>query len=81
MFTPLPCLRFVTTLKVTGAKSFAEWFAALDITARTKVTVAIARIEQGNLSRAKSVGEVFSNTRSTLVRATGFISDAMGTFW
>ncbi len=39
-----------------GRSPFAEWFADLDVTARAKVTVAIARIEQGNLSRVKSVG-------------------------
>lgn len=36
---------------------FAAWFADLDATAAAKVTVAIARIGQGNLSNAKSVGE------------------------
>ena len=40
-----------------GFAPFADWFMALDVAARTKVTVAIARIEQGNLSRVKSVGE------------------------
>jgi putative addiction module killer protein len=36
---------------------FAVWFADLDPVARAKVTRAIARMEQGNLSNAKSVGE------------------------
>jgi len=35
---------------------FADWFAALDSTARAKVAVAIARMERGNLSNVKSVG-------------------------
>jgi putative addiction module killer protein len=39
-----------------GRSPFAEWFAELDSVARAKVTVAIARIEQGNLSKVKSVG-------------------------
>ena len=36
---------------------FAEWFAALDPVARAKVTRAVARMTQGNLSNVKSVGE------------------------
>lgn len=40
-----------------GGSPFAEWFTALDVAARAKVTIAIARIEQGNLSRVKPVGE------------------------
>jgi len=40
-----------------GAEPFAEWFVALDAVARAKVTRAIARMEQGNFSNAKAVGE------------------------
>ena len=36
---------------------FADWFAGLEAVARAKVTRAIARMEQGNLSNVKSVGE------------------------
>ena len=39
------------------SEPFAEWFAELDPTAGAKVTRAIARLEQGNLSNVKSVGE------------------------
>jgi len=39
-----------------GSSPFAEWFESLDATARAKVTVAVARLGQGNLSRTKSVG-------------------------
>jgi len=43
---------------VSGDRSpFADWFAELESFARAKVTTAIARIEQGNLSNVKSVGE------------------------
>lgn len=35
----------------------ADWFADLEATARAKVARAIARMEQGNLSNVKSVGE------------------------
>jgi putative addiction module killer protein len=40
-----------------GDQPFAEWFADLDPVARAKVARAIARMEQGNLSNVKSVGE------------------------
>ncbi len=40
-----------------GRSLFEGWFAALDSTARAKVTVAIARLEQGNLSNVKGVGD------------------------
>jgi putative addiction module killer protein len=36
---------------------FAAWFEDLEPVARAKVTRAIARMEQGNLSNVKSVGE------------------------
>ena len=35
---------------------FGQWFANLDAAAASKVTIAIARIEQGNLSNVKAVG-------------------------
>ena len=40
-----------------GRSPFEGWFAGLDPTARSKVTVAVARLEQGNLSNVKPVGE------------------------
>ncbi len=40
-----------------GQSPFANWFSDLDVTAAAKVTVAIARIEQGNHSNVKGVGE------------------------
>src|ERR1700733_4363634 len=40
-----------------GEHPFADWFAELEATARAKVTRAIARMEQGNFSNVKSVGE------------------------
>jgi len=39
-----------------GRSPFAEWFQGLDTRAAAKVTVALARIETGNLSNAKGVG-------------------------
>ena len=40
-----------------GASPFEEWFADLNSAAAAKVAVALARLEQGNLSNAKAVGE------------------------
>jgi putative addiction module killer protein len=40
-----------------GREPFAEWFAELEPVARAKVSRGIIRMEQGNLSNAKSVGE------------------------
>lgn len=40
-----------------GSSPFARWFDELDPQAAAKVTVALSRMEAGNLSNAKSVGE------------------------
>ncbi len=40
-----------------GRAPFERWFGTLDAAAAAKVTAAIARMEQGNLSNAKTVGE------------------------
>lgn len=40
-----------------GSSPFADWFAEPESVARAKVATAIARIEQGNLSNVKAVGE------------------------
>ena len=40
-----------------GGQPFAEWFADLDAVARAKVTRALVRLEQGNFSNVKPVGE------------------------
>jgi len=41
-----------------GDKSpFEDWFDGLDAAAAAKVAVALARLEQGNLSNVKGVGE------------------------
>ena len=39
-----------------GRSPFGKWFVALEAVAAAKVTVALARIEQGNVSSVKSVG-------------------------
>ena len=43
-------------LEADGASPFRAWFDELDATAAARVTVAVARLEQGNLSNVKSVG-------------------------
>ncbi len=40
-----------------GQQPFAEWYADLDAAARAKVTRAVVRLEQGNFSNVKTVGE------------------------
>jgi putative addiction module killer protein len=39
-----------------GNKRFASWLEALDASAAAKVTIALTRMEQGNLSNTKGVG-------------------------
>ncbi|VAW15931.1 FIG022160: hypothetical toxin [hydrothermal vent metagenome] len=39
-----------------GVSPFAKWYNSLDAVAAAKITVALTRMEQGNLSNAKSVG-------------------------
>ncbi len=40
-----------------GLSPFARWFARLDAVAAAKVTTALYRMEQGNLSSVKPVGQ------------------------
>jgi putative addiction module killer protein len=40
-----------------GKSPFEIWFAELEAAAAAKVSVALARLEQGNVSNAKGVGE------------------------
>ncbi len=44
-------------LEEDGTSPFADWFAALDATAAAKITIILARIEQGNFSNVKGVGD------------------------
>jgi len=39
-----------------GNNSSPKWLEGLDAAAAAKVTIALARMEQGNLSKVKSVG-------------------------
>ncbi len=40
-----------------GDSPFSKWFAALDVQAALKIRTAIARMETGNFSNVKSVGQ------------------------
>ncbi len=40
-----------------GASPFARWFTRLDAVAAAKVATALYRMEQGNLSNVKPVGQ------------------------
>lgn len=44
-------------LTADGKQPFADWFSKLDVTAAARVTVALRRLEQGNTSSLKGVGE------------------------
>ena len=49
-------MRLVEYIDAEGRSPFGTWFEGLDAPAASKVTVALARMEGGNLSNAKSVG-------------------------
>jgi putative addiction module killer protein len=40
-----------------GQSPFEDWFSGLDLASGAKVSAAIVRLEQGNLSNLKTVGE------------------------
>src|SRR6266849_6023500 len=61
-----------------GNKRFAEWLEGLDAAAAAKVTIALARMEQGSFSKVKGWGPASLNARSTSVPATAFTSARMG---
>lgn len=50
-------MRVAEFLTADGRSPFAAWFATLDSLAAAKVTVALARLERGNLGALKSVGD------------------------
>ena len=54
---PLAMLEVHEYQDTAGGSPFAAWFAGLDPIAAAKITVVIARIEQGNLSNVKGIGE------------------------
>jgi putative component of toxin-antitoxin plasmid stabilization module len=64
-----------------GLQPFAAWFADLEPVACAKETRAVARMEQGNLSNAKSVGEGVLEYRIDFGPATASISGRMARRW
>ena len=53
----VPKISIVEFLTVAGRSPFAVWFASLDAGAAAVVTVALARLADGNTSRVKPIGE------------------------
>ena len=56
MSYPAPMLEIQEYVDARGDSPFARWFDRLDVLAAARVTTALSRIEQGNLSSAKGVG-------------------------
>jgi len=56
-------MHMVEYLDADGRSPFGAWFDALEATAAARVTVALARAGEGNLSNAKSVGAGVSELR------------------
>ncbi len=46
-----------------GSRPFAKWFLSLNVQAALKIRTALARMEQGNFSNAKPVGQGVSEYR------------------
>ena len=53
-----------------GAYPFSKWFGSLNVQAALKVRTAVARMENGNFSNVKSVGQGVSEYRLTF--GTGY---------
>ncbi len=75
----MPEIRYYVTSD--GRQPFAKWFAELEAAARARVTRVVVRLEQGNFSNVKSVGEGVFEYRIDLDRATVFISGRMAKRW
>ncbi len=56
-----------------GESPFGAWFDYLDAQAAAKVTIALIRIGQGNLSNVKGVGSGVFEFKVDFVRATASI--------
>ena len=54
---PLSMIELRYYLGSDGESPFEDWFSGLDAPAAAKVSVVLARVEQGNLSNVKGVGE------------------------
>jgi putative addiction module killer protein len=57
MCYPISMLELRYYLASDGGSPFEEWFTGLEATAAAKVAAALARLEQGNVSNVRGVGE------------------------
>ena len=64
-----------------GRSPFQQWFEDLDARAAAKVTVALARLQQGNDSNVRGVGGGLLELRIDYGRATASISGRMANAW
>ena len=53
----MPTRKVVELLEPDGSSPYAKWFTRLDPVAAAKVATALYRMEQGNLSNVKPVGQ------------------------
>jgi len=79
----LPCylLELRYYLAGDGRSPFEQWFSGLDAAAGAKVAVALARLEQGNLSNVKPVGEGVLEYRIDWGRDTACTSRGTARCW
>ena len=66
-------IEIIEYIREDESSPFAEWFNDLDSQAAAKVAVYLSRIEQGNTSSLKSVGDGVYESRINWGLATGFI--------
>ena len=61
-----------------GRSSYAKWFNRLNAAAAAKVATALVRMEQGNFSTTKGIGEGILNAGSILDQDPASILAGMG---
>ena len=59
----MPGRRVIEYLERDGSSPFDKWFTRLNAKAAAKVATALYRLEQGNISNAKSIGKGVSEYR------------------
>ncbi len=64
-----------------GQSPFEEWFSGLEAAPAARVSVALARLEQGNLSNAKGVGDGVLGYRVDWGLGTGSILGVTARRW
>lgn len=52
----MPEIKLAEYLETDGASPFGKWFDRLDAVAAVKVTAALYRLGQGNISNVKALG-------------------------